>query len=78
MNTNVIDYVTHTEFQNEVKSIRGDIKDLMQHIDTSELRLAKQLSEKIYDTYLKMIPIILTILGLQLGAVFVVVKSMVD
>ena len=39
MNTIATDYVTHNEFQKEVRSIRDDIKDLRTDIKLSELKL---------------------------------------
>jgi hypothetical protein len=66
-----VDYVTHTEFQEGIKGLKQDMQ-------TMELRLSKQLGEKIYDTYLKLLPIILTLFGMQLGATFLVVRSLVE
>lgn len=65
------DYVTHTEFQKGISELRNDML-------TMELRLSKQLSEKIYDTYLRLIPIVLTILGLQTAVIFFVVKGVIS
>lgn len=71
MDTIKDDYVIHKEFQDSIKDLKSDMY-------TMELRLGKQLCEKIYHTYLEFIPIVLTILGLQTAMIYFVIKAMVE
>ena len=73
-----IDYVTHDEFQKEVRSIRDDIKDLEYHIDhkleLQESRLSEKLINRINDTYWKLIPIIIGLMTVVNGVFFLAYK----
>ncbi len=63
----IANYVTHDEFQTGVKELKNDMQMM-------ELRLSKQLSEKIYDTYLKLLPMVIAIFSIHIGIIYFMLK----
>ena len=71
MKTTTIDYVTHDEFQTGIKDLRSEMQIM-------EFRLSERLSNRINDTYWKLIPLMFGLMALINGTLYFSIKALIE
>lgn len=74
MNTTTHDYVTHTEFQIEIKNIRNDIKDLKNEMQNMDTKISRQVTESFWKMAPMMVTIQLAMTGIAATAFFILAR----